>query len=58
MEQWERNTGDLNLDDILKEFGSSQPQEDAPQVIPEPDEKPEHEEKEDVRVWDWNPVPQ
>lgn len=58
MEQWERNTGDLNLDDILKEFGSSQPQEDAPQVIPEPEEKPEQEEKEDVRVWDGNPVPQ
>ena len=49
MEQWEKNTGDLNLDDILKEFGSSQPEEDAPQTLPV-------QEDEDVVVWDGKPV--
>ena len=33
MEQWEKNTGDLNLDDILKEFGSSALEEDAPEAL-------------------------
>ncbi len=49
MEQWEKNTGDLNIDDILKEFGSSQPDEDAPQTLPT-------QEDEDVLVWDGKPV--
>ena len=49
MEQWEKNTGDLNLDDILKEFGSSQPEEDAPETLSVPED-------EDVLVWDGKPV--
>ena len=49
MEQWEKNTGDLNLDDILKEFGSSQENSDAPEALP-------LQEDEDVLVWDGKPV--
>lgn len=49
MEQWEKNTGDLNLDDILKEFGSSQENADAPEALPV-------QEDEDVLVWDGKPV--
>ena len=49
MEQWEKNTGDLNIDDILKEFGSSQQEENAPQTLPAQDD-------EDVLVWDGKPV--
>ena len=49
MEQWEKNTGDLNLDDILKEFGSSQQDTDAPDALPA-------QEDEDVLVWDGKPV--
>lgn len=49
MEQWEKNTGDLNLDDILKEFGSSQEDSDAPEALP-------LQEDEDVLVWDGKPV--
>ena len=49
MEQWEKNTGDLNLDDILKEFGSSQQDTDAPDALP-------MQEDEDVLVWDGKPV--
>lgn len=49
MEQWEKNTGDLNLDDILKEFGSSQPEEDAPQTLPAAED-------EDVLLWDGKTV--
>ena len=49
MEQWEKNTGDLNLDDILKEFGSSQQDENAPEALPMEDD-------EDVLVWDGKPV--
>ena len=49
MEQWEQNTDDLNLDDILKEFGSSQPEEDAPEAFPAGED-------EDVLVWDGKPV--
>ena len=48
MENWEKDTSDLNIDDILKEFGSSQPEEPAevPPVDPE----------EDVVVWDGKPI--
>lgn len=49
MEQWEKNTGDLNLDDILKEFGSSQEETDAPEALCQLDD-------EDVLVWDGKPV--
>ena len=49
MEQWEKNTGDLNLDDILKEFGSSRQDMNAP-------ETPPVQEDEDVLVWDGKPV--
>lgn len=49
MEQWEKNTGDLNLDDILKEFGSSQEETDAPEAL-------SGQEDEDVLVWDGKPV--
>lgn len=49
MELWEKNTGDLNLDDILKEFASSQPEADAPEALPV-------QEDEDVLVWDGKPV--
>ena len=49
MEQWEKNTGDLNLDDILKEFGSSQEETDAPEALSQ-------QEDEDVLVWDGKPV--
>lgn len=49
MEQWEKNTGDLNLDDILKEFGSSQEETDAPEALYQLDD-------EDVLVWDGKPV--
>ena len=49
MEQWEKNTGDLNLDDILKEFGSSQEDLDAPEALSQ-------QEDEDVLVWDGKPV--
>ena len=49
MEQWEKNTGDLNLDDILKEFGSSRQDTDAPDALP-------MQEDEDVLVWDGKPV--
>jgi len=49
MEQWEKNTGDLNLDDILKEFGSSQEDSDAPEALP-------MQEDEDVLVCDGKPV--
>ena len=49
MEQWEQNTGDLNLDDILKEFGSAEPEEDAPEAL-------SAQVDEDVLVWDGKPV--
>lgn len=53
MEQWKENTGDLNLEDILKEFGSSQPDEDAPETAaPVQTEDPD----EDVVVWDGKPI--
>lgn len=53
MEQWKENTGDLNLEDILKEFGSSQPDENAPEtVIPVQMDDPD----EDVVVWDGKPI--
>ena len=49
MEQWEKNTADLNLDDILKEFGSSQENMDAPEALPQQEDA-------DVLVWDGKPV--
>lgn len=49
MEQWEKNTSDLNIDDILKEFGSSQEETDAPEELL-------CQEDEDVVVWDGKPV--
>ncbi len=49
MEQWEKNTGDLNLDDILKEFSSSRQDMDAPGAL-------SVQEDEDVLVWDGKPV--
>lgn len=49
MEQWEKNTADLELDEILKEFGSSQEDPDAPQTQP-------LQEDEDMLVWDGKPV--
>lgn len=49
MEQWGQNTGDLNLDDILKEFGSSQENTNAPEAL-------SVQEDEDVLVWDGKPV--
>ena len=48
MENWEKDTSDLNIDDILKEFGSSQPEE--------PEELPTLPKDEDVLVWDGKPV--
>lgn len=54
MEQWEKDTGDLNIEDILKEFGSSQPEEDAPETaVPAQEDIPA---EEDVLLWDGNPV--
>ena len=48
MENWEKDTSDLNIDDILKEFGSSQPEQ--------PEELPDIPKDEDVLVWDGKPV--
>lgn len=53
MEQWKKNTADLDLEDIMKEFGSSEPEQDAPQAqVPVPENDPD----EDVVVWDGKPT--
>lgn len=51
MEQWEKDPSELNIDDILKEFGSDRPDNDASQEPPETDLLDE-----DVLVWDGKPV--
>ena len=48
MEQWEKDASELNIDDILREFGSAQPEE--PELG-----QPEVQE-EDMLVWDGKPV--
>lgn len=48
MEQWKENTSDLDLDDIMREFGSSQPEEPVEEQSPVPEE--------DMLVWDGKPV--
>lgn len=48
MEQWEKDPSELNIDDILREFGSSQPEEEAQQT-----QTPDIEE--DMLVWDGKP---
>lgn len=50
MEQWEKDTSELNIDDILKEFGSSQPEEEPAE------EQTSTKAEEDVLVWDGKPV--
>ncbi len=49
MEQWEKENPELNIDDIMKEFGDSEPEQETVQgekFIPE----------EDVTLWDGQPV--
>ena len=48
MEQWKENTSDLDLDDIMREFGGSQPEEPVEEQTPVPEE--------DILVWDGKPV--
>ena len=48
MEQWKENTSDLDLDDIMREFGSYQPEEPVEEQPPVPEE--------DILVWDGKPV--
>lgn len=48
MEQWEKDASELNIDDILKEFGSSQPEE--------PEQGQPEVQEEDMLVWDGKPV--
>ncbi len=47
MEPWEQEDSELNIEDILKEFGSAEPEPEET-VTPEPEE--------DVVVWDGKPV--
>ncbi|MBE6947299.1 MAG: hypothetical protein E7454_03510 [Ruminococcaceae bacterium] len=57
MNQWEQENPELNIEDILEEFGTHAPEEPE-QLQPqeqEPAEKPE-EPDEDVVVWDGKPI--
>ena len=38
MEQWKENTSDMDLDDIMREFGSYQPEEPVEEQPPVPEE--------------------
>ena len=48
MEQWEKDASELNIDDILREFGSAQPEE--------PEQGQPEVQEEDMLVWDGKPV--
>ena len=52
MDQWKKDTSELDIEDILKEFGTSQPEETPEQVTPASEEAAD----EDVVVWDGKPV--
>lgn len=52
MEPWEQEDSELNIEDILREFGSIQPENKPEEEIPAEPAEPE----EDVVVWDGKPT--
>lgn len=52
MEPWEQEDSELNIEDILREFGSAQPENEPEEEIPAESAEPE----EDVTVWDGKPA--
>lgn len=52
MEPWEQEDAELNIEDILREFGSAQPENEPGEGIPAESAEPE----EDVTVWDGKPA--